>query len=195
MAAQAGWYKDPSGNKEKLRYWDGNQWTDNFMDAPAAMGAIGQTPALEEPSEAQQSGYQQTGTQQPGCQQSAYQDPNFQNPNYHQTTYYQQPNYGPRTYPGAPQYPNGTYVVDSGDQTLRLIAFIFSAISLVSAVFTALFSFGITAICLAWMIPMTIHCWRIYKGERYNTVAFGVCMLIFVSVVAGILLLVSKKEA
>lgn len=177
MAAQAGWYKDPSGNKGKLRYWDGNQWTDNFMDAPAETG---QTPAFEEPF---------------GTQQAGYQQPNCQDPNYQQATYYQQPNYGPRTYPGAPQYPNGTYVVDSGDQTMRLIAFIFSVISLASAVFTALFSFGITAICLAWMIPMTIHCWRIYKGERYNTVAFGVCMLIFVSVVAGILLLVSKKEA
>ena len=49
--------------------------------------------------------------------------------------------------------------------------------------------------CLAWMIPMTVHSWGIYKGKRRNTVAFGVCTLIFVNVVSGILLLCSKKDA
>ena len=31
----AGWYPDPSGDKTKLRWWDGNQWTDNYADAVA----------------------------------------------------------------------------------------------------------------------------------------------------------------
>ena len=47
---------------------------------------------------------------------------------------------------------------------------------------------------LAWMIPMSVHCWGVYQGTKPNTVAFGVCTLIFVTVVGGILLLVSKKE-
>jgi len=72
------------------------------------------------------------------------------------------------------------------DETLRLIAFIFSIVSTVCA--------GCLVIPLAWMIPMTVISYKIYKGERPNTVAFGVCMLIFVSVVSGILLLCSKKE-
>lgn len=72
------------------------------------------------------------------------------------------------------------------DKTLRLIAFIFSIVTTVCA--------GWLVIPLAWMIPMTIMSWRIYKGERPNTVAFGVCMLIFVDIVSGILLLCSTKE-
>lgn len=70
------------------------------------------------------------------------------------------------------------------DRTLRLIAFIFCLISTISV--------GWTIIPLAWMIPMSVHCWGVYQGTKPNTVAFGVCALIFVTVVGGILLLVSK---
>lgn len=28
----AGWYPDPSGDQTKLRWWDGNQWTDNYAE-------------------------------------------------------------------------------------------------------------------------------------------------------------------
>ena len=47
---------------------------------------------------------------------------------------------------------------------------------------------------LAWMIPMTIHAYKIYKGEKPNTTAFGVCTLLFVNLIGGILMLVSDKE-
>lgn len=77
--------------------------------------------------------------------------------------------------------------VDSGnDQTLRLIAFIFCIISTVTV--------GWAIIPLIWMIPMSVHCWGIYKGTKANTTAFGVCTLIFVTLVGGILLLISKKD-
>ena len=46
----------------------------------------------------------------------------------------------------------------------------------------------------AWMIPMSVISWGIYKGTKANTVAFGVCTLIFCSLVAGILLLCSNKD-
>ena len=42
--------------------------------------------------------------------------------------------------------------------------------------------------------PHDVHAWGIYKGTKDNTTAFGVCTLIFLSLVAGILLLVSKKD-
>ncbi len=42
---------------------------------------------------------------------------------------------------------------------------------------------------------MTVHCWGIYKGTKPNTTAFSVCTLIFVSIIGGVLLLVSKKDA
>lgn len=73
-----------------------------------------------------------------------------------------------------------------GDQTLKLIAFILSLVSTVG--------FGWTLIPLAWMIPMTVISYGIYKGTKKNTTAFAVCMLIFTSFVSGILLLVAKKE-
>lgn len=79
-----------------------------------------------------------------------------------------------------------TYGMSSQDSTLRLIAFIFCLISTVTA--------GWMLVPLAWMVPMTVITWGIYKGKKRNTVAFGVCTLIFVSLVGGILLLVSKKD-
>lgn len=72
------------------------------------------------------------------------------------------------------------------DKTLRLLAFIFNLVSTISI--------GWTIIPLAWMIPMTVISYGIYKGTKDNTTAFGVCTLIFVSLVSGILLLVSKKD-
>lgn len=77
-------------------------------------------------------------------------------------------------------------IENTNDKNLRLVAFIFNLISTISV--------GWTILPLAWMIPMTVISWGIYKGTKKNTVAFGVCTLIFVSVVAGILLLVSKKD-
>ena len=72
------------------------------------------------------------------------------------------------------------------DKTLRLVAFILYLISTISV--------GWAIIPLAWMIPMTVISWGIYKGEKRNTVAFGVCTLIFVNLISGILLLVSSKD-
>lgn len=77
-------------------------------------------------------------------------------------------------------------VMSDKDRTLRLIAFIFNLISTVAVCWAV--------IPLAWMIPMTVVSWGIYKGTRKNTVAFGVCTLIFLSLVGGILLLCSKKD-
>ena len=78
------------------------------------------------------------------------------------------------------------YVVEEKDKTLRLINFIFCIISLVATCWAV--------IPLAWMIPMTVHSWGIYKGTKPNTTGFGVCTLIFVTLVGGILLLCSKKD-
>lgn len=72
------------------------------------------------------------------------------------------------------------------DQTLRLVAFIFCVVSLVSVCWLI--------IPLAWMIPMTIYAYGIYKGTKPNTVAFGVCTLLFISIVAGVLLLIADKQ-
>jgi hypothetical protein len=72
------------------------------------------------------------------------------------------------------------------DKTLKLVAFILCIVSTVSV--------GWTLIPLAWMIPMTVISYGIYKGTKANTTAFAVCTLIFVSLVGGILLLVAKKD-
>ena len=29
----AGWYPDPAGDESKIRYWDGQNWTDQTQDA------------------------------------------------------------------------------------------------------------------------------------------------------------------
>lgn len=58
-------------------------------------------------------------------------------------------------------------------RNLRLTAFILNIISMVAL--------GWTLLPLAWMIPMTVMSWGIYKGTRANAVAFGVCNLLFVN--------------
>ena len=103
-------------------------------------------------------------SQSQACQGAAYTAPAYGQPPYQQ----------PYSYEG------------STDQTLRLVAFILCLVSTVSV--------GWTIIPLAWMIPMTVHCWGLYKGTKANTTGFGVCTLIFVNLVGGILLLVSRKD-
>lgn len=53
---------------------------------------------------------------------------------------------------------------------------------------------GWTLLPLAWMIPMTVMSWGIYKGARANTVAFGVCNLLFVNTIGGGLLISNKER-
>lgn len=142
--APAGWYPDPSGNANKLRYWDGDAWTDNYTDANPQSAAA------------------QPGAAQAGAAQTTV--------NVYANT------------PGA----RPVYELSSQDQTLRLIAFILNLISTIACCWLI--------IPLAWMIPMTVHTWSLYKGTRPNTVAFGVCTLLFVNVISGILLLCSDKE-
>ena len=60
---------------------------------------------------------------------------------------------------------------------------------------TAGIAVAVAVIPLAWLIPMTVHSWGIYKGTKPNTVCFGVCTLIFANLIGGILLLVSNKDA
>lgn len=73
-------------------------------------------------------------------------------------------------------------------RNLRLTAFILNIISMVAL--------GWTLLPLAWMIPMTVMSWGIYKGTRANAVAFGVCNLLFVNTIFfwGGGLPVSNKE-
>ena len=69
-------------------------------------------------------------------------------------------------------------------KTLLLVAFIFMIITTVSL--------GVLIIPLAWCIPMTIHCYRCYEGQEKASIGFAICTLIFVSLVAGILLIVES---
>ena len=88
--------------------------------------------------------------------------------------------------PVAPAAPAALYPMTDTDRNLRLVAFIFCILSLVGSCWLI--------IPLAWMIPMSVISWGIYKGTKANTAAFGVCTLIFVNLVAGILLLCSNKD-
>lgn len=78
------------------------------------------------------------------------------------------------------------YSMTSTDEALRLANFVLCVITCVIGAFAI--------IPLAWCIPMTVHSWGIYKGKQPNTVCFGVCTLIFVNLIGGILLLISNKD-
>lgn len=135
ISPQPGFYPDPTGKPNMLRYWNGSAWEDKFQSID---------------------------------------NPNCGPVNVNVTVDMQ----------GAAV--RGSRVLSEHDKNLRLIAFIFMLLSTIG--------FGFLLIPLAWCIPMTVHCYGLYKGTKTNTVAFGVCSLIFVSLVAGILLLCSEKE-
>lgn len=111
---------------------------------------------------------------------------------------YQSPSYG-NAQPGqtgawASQDAAVQYEVSETDKTLRLIAFALGVATCVGWGIGGLVTFGILLIPLAWSIPLTVCCWGIYKGTRPNTAVFGVCTLIFLDFISGILLLISKTD-
>ncbi|MGI6032168.1 MAG: DUF2510 domain-containing protein [Coriobacteriales bacterium] len=187
--AAPGWYPDPSGDLTRQRFWDGDEWTDHYRDVDPNENAGFQ--------EAPQAGAAESA---PSSQQGAAPGPSSAGQPYAN----QQAQGAPtdtgqaaagQAYAGQQAYAYGqraaytTYTssaMSSTDRTLRLVAFIFCVISCVG--------FAEFIIPLAWMIPMTVISWKIYKGTRANTTAFGVCTLIFVSLVSGILLLCSTKD-
>lgn len=70
--------------------------------------------------------------------------------------------------------------------TLLLVSFIFMLISTISL--------GWLLIPLAWCIPMTVSCYKCYQNNTKPSVGFGVCSLLFVSLVSGILMLVASAQ-
>ena len=64
---------------------------------------------------------------------------------------------------------------------MKLAAFILCLISTIIS--------GFALIPLIWCIPMTIHVYKAYKGEEDLSVGFKVCVLLFVNLIGGILLL------
>ena len=118
------------------------------------------------------------------AQQPAYAQP--QAPDGSQSPYATAPSYYATPDQPLPYGGYATYPMTETDRTLRLINFILCVVSCVGSCWLL--------VPLAWMIPMTVHSWGIYKGTKPNTVAFGVCTLIFVTLIGGILLLVSKKD-
>ena len=115
----------------------------------------------------QQGYYTQPGPSQQNPYQNAYQTP-----------------YGQPAYQAA--YDGAIYPMSDSDRTLRLINFILCLVSTITC--------ALLIIPLAWMLPMTIISWGIYKGKKRNTTAFGVCTLLFVNLIGGILLLCSHKD-
>ena len=69
-------------------------------------------------------------------------------------------------------------------KVLRQIAFIFALID------TILLGFALLP--LAWCIPMTVATYHAWKEDHPASIALGVCMLLFCSPIAGVLLLVDS---
>lgn len=70
------------------------------------------------------------------------------------------------------------------------------AVSLVYGIFFLIVGFFML-LPLAYGIPMTVFCYRAYKGTYQPSIGFSVCVLLFLSTAAGILLLIdceSRKE-
>lgn len=81
-----------------------------------------------------------------------------------------------------------------GNSGLLTAACVFNWIALGLVVISVLCGFWFDIIALAWMIPMCIHSQGIRDGKRPNTVGFGVCTLLFVSLIGGILMLCAPKD-
>lgn len=208
--AAPGWYPDPSGDPARQRFWDGEAWTDHYRDVDpnenAGFQEVPQAGAAESaPSSQQGAASNPSSAGQPYANQQTSPGGAASNSSNAGQPYAKQQAQGAPTgtgqaatgqaYADQQAYSYGqqtaytTYTssaMSSTDRTLRLVAFIFCVISCVG--------FAEFIIPLAWMIPMTVISWKIYKGTRANTTAFGVCTLIFVNLISGILLLCSTKD-
>lgn len=167
MAAEAGWYPDPEGDTTRLRYWNGTQWTSDYTAVPGAAQAntAADAAAADTAQATSANAYTQDTIPQGATPYAASPTSNLD---------YQ-------VFDAEQIYP-----MTSQDRILRLIAFIANIVACIG--------WAALIIPLAWMVPMTVYSWGIYKGKRPNTTAFGVCTLIFVNLVSGILLLVSNKN-
>ncbi len=186
MAAEAGWYPDPMGDTTKLRYWDGAAWTDHYAPAqgqPAATTAAATAQPTTAANAQPASGQAADTAAQPATGATAQAAPSAaaaQAPQPTVTVNVQQPA------PAATATP-AVYPMTDTDRTLRLVAFILNLLTAIGCCWLI--------IPLAWQIPMTVRSYGIYKGTKPNTVAMGVCTLIFVNIMSGVLLLCSKKDA
>lgn len=68
-----------------------------------------------------------------------------------------------------------------GKENMKLAAFILCLLSTITM--------GWLLIPLIWCIPMTIMVYKAYKGELELSTGFNICVLLFVSLISGILLL------
>lgn len=64
---------------------------------------------------------------------------------------------------------------------MKLAAFILCLLTTIAT--------GWCLIPLCWCIPMTIKVYKAYKGTTTLSTGFNVCVLLFVNLIAGILLL------
>ncbi len=71
--------------------------------------------------------------------------------------------------------------------TLKTVAKIFMLLGCIASAFLWL-------VPLCWTIPMTVKYWRDVAYHRPTSVAFKVCSLFFVNVIAGILMLCDNDE-
>lgn len=68
-----------------------------------------------------------------------------------------------------------------GKENMKLAAFILCLLSTIAT--------GWLLIPLLWYVPMTIIVYKAYKGESELSTGFNICVLLFVNLIAGILLL------
>lgn len=71
-------------------------------------------------------------------------------------------------------------------QACKTIAYAFSIVS------TVICAIGLIPLC--WMVPMTIHLNKCRKGEASLSIGFGICELLFVNIISGILCLVANDN-
>ncbi|MDR1711935.1 MAG: hypothetical protein LBR58_08830 [Propionibacteriaceae bacterium] len=137
-------------------------------------------------------GYQQPAFEAYPQQPAAYPEQPYQQ--YGQAQYGQQYPQQPAAQPAyvvyqAPGYYVAPYPQTAAGNGLVLGAFITNIVTMSLLLFTI-----IGVIAYAWMIPMTMMTYNIYKGRRPNTTALGICSLLFCNTISGILLLCAPKQ-
>ena len=95
-------------------------------------------------------------------------------------------NAAPAPTPAPTPAPNPAPAQNTQYNPLQLVAFVLMIITTVSA--------GIFLIPLAWMIPMDVHLWQQMKNGNKVGIGFGICTLIFVNLISGILLIVDTAQ-